>query len=178
VVIFLSEVLDFMDGILQESIGGINSCTIGKIEKFDATTMKANVIPLVKKKNKDGTTEDVSLLIEVPVSFLKAGPFLIRPPYKAGDIVLVVFSDRDIENVLFSGDKGEPIRCETHSLDNAIVVSGIMPFTKTLPGEHSNDLIIAKEDLTSKIVIKENGEILIESDRGVTISGPSKTERW
>lgn len=174
----MSEVLSFFDGILSETMEEINSCTIGKIEKFDPVTMKANVVPLVKKKNKDGTTEDISLLIEVPVSFLKAGPFLIRPPYKPGDMVLVVFADKDIENVLYSGDKGEPIRDELHSLDNAIVVSGIMPFTKTLPEENEDDLVIAKDDFTAKLVIKEDGEIYIKSDKGITISGPSKTESW
>ena len=34
-----------------------------------------------------------------------------------------------------------------------------MPFTQTLPGEHSEDLIIAKDDFTTKIVIKEDGDI-------------------
>lgn len=161
----MSEFLDFMDGFWEGTIEGINSCTIGKIEKFDATTMKADVVPLVKKKNKDGTTEDISLLIEVPVSFMKAGPFLIRPPYKTGDIVLVVFADRDIENVLFSGDKGDPIRNDLHSLDNAIIVGGIMPFTKALPADHVNDLIIAKDDFSTKIVIKENGDIIIKGGK-------------
>lgn len=161
----MSEVLGFFDGLLGESVDGINSCTIGKIEKFDATTMKAEVAPLVQKKNADGSTEDVSLLIEVPVSFLKAGPFLIRPPYKPGDVVLVIFADSDIENVLYSGGKGRPVRDEKHSLDNAMVVGGIMPFTVTLPGEHADDLIIAKDDFSTKIVVKDNGEIIIQGGK-------------
>lgn len=143
----------------------INSCTIARIEKFDAKKMKAEVTPLVKYKNKDGSMEERPLLIEVPVSFLKAGPFVIRPPYKVGDIVLIVFADDDIENVLLSGDISEPNSTRVHSLDDAIVVGAIMPFTKELPGQHSDDLIIAKDDFSTKIVVKENGEIIVQGGK-------------
>jgi hypothetical protein len=165
--------MDFFNKLSGNLVNGINSCMLGKIEAFDSSKMKANVIPLVK--NKDG---DKPMLIEVPISFIKAGPFLIRPPYKKGDIVLVVFADEDIDNVLLSGNISEPNSTRKHSLDDAIVVGGIMPFTNTLPGEHGEDLVIGKDDFTTKIVIKEDGEILIESNKGITISGPSRTESW
>ncbi len=165
--------MDFFNKLSGSLVNEINSCMLGRIETFDASKMKANVVPLVK--NKDGNKP---MLIEVPVSFIKAGPFLIRPPYKKGDIVLVVFADEDIDNVLLSGNVSEPNSTRKHSLDDAIVVGGVMPFTNTLPGEHGEDLVIGKDDFTAKIVIKEDGEILIESDKGITISGPSRTESW
>lgn len=151
--------IKFFDKLTENLTSGINNCMLGKIEKFDAETMKAEVSPMVKYKNKDGSMENRPLLIEVPVSFLKAGPFVIRPPYKPGDIVLVVFADEDIDNVLLSGDISEPNSTRVHSLDDAIVVGGIMPFNTILPGEHSEDLIIAKDDFTTKIVIKDDGDI-------------------
>lgn len=147
----------FFNQLSQNLTGGINSCTLGKIETFDPTAMKANVIPLVKSK--DGNKP---MLIEVPVSFIKAGPFVIRPPYKKGDIVLVVFADEDIDNVLLSGNISEPNSTRKHSLDDAIVVGGIMPFTQTLPDEHIEDLAIAKDDFSTKIVIKKDGDIEVK----------------
>lgn len=136
--------------------GQINSCMLGKIEKFDPTTMKAQVVPLVKDK---------PMLIEVPVSFMKAGPFIIRPPYKRGDMVLIVFADADIDNILLTGDVSEPNTNRGHSMDDAIVVGGIMPFTGSLPGEHAEDLIIAKSDLSAKIVISQEGNITIQGGK-------------
>lgn len=165
--------MEFFNKFSENMISGINKCMLGKIETFNPATMKANVVPLVK--NEDGNKP---MLIEVPVSFMKAGPFVIRPPYQSGDIVLLVFADEDIDNVLLSGNISNPNSMRKHSLDDAIVIGGIMPFTTTLPGEHGNDLVIAKDDFTAKIVVKENGEILIESDKGITLSGPSKTESW
>lgn len=157
--------IKFFDKLTEYLTNGINNCMLGKIEKFDAKTMKAEVSPMVKYKNKDGNVENRPLLIEVPVSFIKAGPFVIRPPYKKGDIVLVVFADEDIDNVLLSGSVSEPNSTRKHSLDDAIVVGGIMPFTTTLPNEHSEDLIIAKDDFTTKIVVKEDGEIIIQGGK-------------
>lgn len=155
----------FFNNFSGQIIGGINNCMLGKIEKFDGEAMKAEVSPLVKFRNKDESLETRPLLIEVPVSFLKAGPFIIRPPYRNGDIVLVVFADEDIENVLLSGELSNPNSTRTHSLDDAIVVGAIMPFTTTLPGEHLEDLIIATEDFSTKIVVQENGEIIIQGGK-------------
>lgn len=136
--------------------GQINSCMLGKIEKFDPTTMKAQVVPLIKDK---------PMLIEVPVSFMRAGPFIIRPPYKKGDMVLIVFADADIDNILLTGDVSEPNTNRSHSMDDAIVVGGIMPFTANLPGEHADDLVIAKSDLTVKIVLTQDGNIIIQGGK-------------
>ena len=157
--------MEFMNNLSGNITGGINSSMLAKIEKFDGVTMKADLIPLVKIKNKAGIIEEVSMLIEVPVSFIKAGPFIIRPPYKPGDIVIVVFADSDIDNVLLSGDVSSPNSSRKHSLDDAIVVGSIMPYTVTLPGEHLNDLIIANEDFSTKLVLKESGEIIIQGGK-------------
>ena len=156
--------MEFFSRLANQITNSINNCMLGRIEKFDAAKMKAEVSPLVKHRNKDGSTEERPLLIEVPVSFLKAGPFIIRPPYKPGDMVLIVFADEDIENVLLSGDISEPNSTRVHSLDDAIVVGAVMPFTKELPGEHIDDLIIAKDDFTTKIVIKDNGDIEVKGN--------------
>lgn len=174
----MDNAMGFMSKMAGNIADGINSCIVGRIEKFDGVTMKADVTPLVRVKNAAGELEEVSMLIEVPVSFVKAGPFVIRPPYKQGDIVLVVFADSDIENVLLSGDTSNPNSTRSHSLDDAIVVGGIMPFTTRLPEEHLDDLIIAKDDFTAKIVLSEDGSIEIKSDKQITISGPNETSTW
>lgn len=161
----MDDAMEFMKNLSGNITGGINNCMMGKIEKFNGETMKADIIPLVRVKNKAGEIEEISMLIEVPVSFVKAGPFVIRPPYKKGDIVVVLFADSDIENTLLSGDVSNPNSTRKHSLDDAIAIGGIMPFTTTLPGEHLDDLIIAKDDFSTKIVIKENGEIIIQGGK-------------
>ncbi len=157
--------MNFFNKLTEQLLDGINNCMLAKIETFDHKKMKANVIPLVKYRNKDNSIEERPMLIEVPVSFVKAGPFVIRPPYQSGDIVLLVFADEDIENVLFSGDISEPNSARTHSLDDAIIIGGIMPFMEGLPDEHGKDLIIANKDFSTKVVLKENGDIIIQGNK-------------
>lgn len=169
----MDNAMEFMNGLSSNIIGGIHSCMLGKIDKFDGKKMKADIIPLVRDVDKAGEKEDIELLIEVPVSLVKAGPFVIRPPYKEGDIVLVVFADNDIDNVLLSGDVSDPNSTREHSLDDAIVVGGVMPFTTELPGEHLDDLIIAKDDFSTKIALKHNGDIEVEASGRVNV----KSER-
>lgn len=182
----MDNAMNFMRKLGESIINGINSSMLGKIESFDSSTMKADVSPLVNSVNKAGESQSMPLLVQVPVSFLKAGPFIIRPPYKPGDIVLVVFADSDIDNALLSGSVSTPNSTRKHSLDDAIVVGSIMPYTVSLPSEHADDLVIGTDDFKSKIVLSENGNIIIESEeeieiksnKKVTITGPSNNTIW
>lgn len=157
--------MEFMDKLTGNMTDGIKSCMVCKVDSFDAKKMKAELIPLLRVKNQKDEYEEVEMLIEVPVAHLKAGPFIIRPPYKEGDIVVVAFTDADIENVLLSGDLSNPNSSRKHSLDDAILITGLMPFTKELPDGHENDLIIAMEDFETKLVLKENGEIIVQGGK-------------
>ncbi len=165
--------MKFFEKLNEGLTGNLNCCILGKINTFDGVKMKASIIPLVRKKDTERP-----MLIEVPVSFLNAGGFIIKPTYKKGDIVAVIFADEDIDNVLLSGNISSANSKRTHSLDDAIVIGSIMPFTKNMPSEYSNDLIISKDNFSSKIILKQNGAIEINSDIGVTITGPSRSSTW
>lgn len=158
---------DFFNTLKGSLSEQTNSAMVGRIERFNASKMKADVLPLIRSS--DGA--DPSMLIGVPVSMVRAGGFIIRPPYKKGDIVLVVFVDRDMENFLLSGKQSTPSTGRTHSLDDAVVIGSVIPFNQSLTGENTNDLLIAKEDMTSKIILKEDGDLVIEFDKDIKIKG-------
>lgn len=149
---------DFFSNLKGSMSDQTNSAMVARVERFDASTMMADVLPLVNTEN----GEIPGMLLDIPVSLLRAGGFIIRPPYKEGDIVLVVFVDRDMDNFLKSGKQSKPETNRTHSLDDAVVVGSVMPFTDSLPGGHANDLVIGTENLSSKIVVQRNGNIIIE----------------
>lgn len=161
---------DYFNKLINNIKSDINSCLIGRIEKFSGSNMKADVLPLHEDKS--------SMLINLPVASLNAGGFIIKPPYQKGDLVLVVFADSDIDNILYSGNVSNATSVEKHALKDGIVVGGILPFTKSIPNINSNDLVIGKSDLSGNIIFKSNGSIEIKSNRGVTIKGSSRTESW
>lgn len=162
----MSELINFMDGIFLEALAEVNTCMPARIETFDPVKMKAVVTPLFKKTF-DGQ-EPVSMppIVEVPVSCLRAGGFVIRPPYKKGDIVLLIFAQRALDNVIGTGQEADPEISRMHALDDAIVLAGLMPFTgqlPVLPVEHGDSLVLGTEDFEAKVVIKPNKDILIET---------------
>lgn len=126
-----------------------NKCKLGKVVKFNPTEMKADIQPLPSNEN--------SLLINVPVLSFISNTFYVRVPLEVGDMVLVVFADSDLDNILLGGDNKATDR--KHDLSDAICIGGVIPFTKSLPGEYGKDLVIAKRDNNAKIVIKKDGSI-------------------
>lgn len=150
----------------------LNTCTLAEIIKVEPGYMRADIKLL---------TDDEELIMQVPIASQQTGDFIIWMPYKAGDTVLVVFSQSDIDPFLFGGgDSSE----RQHAEDDAIIVSGIHSFNESLPDEfteHEEDFVIAKRDLSARIVIKDNGEILFESDgdmnftskKNINISAPN-----
>ena len=158
---------DFFNNIIDNS-KDFNTVKLGKVVKFDPVKMKADIQPL--------PSGDSSLLINVPVMTFKTGSFFIRLPLEVGDIVLVLFADNDLDNILLGGDNIATGR--KHDLSDSICIGGITLFTERLSKDHGDDLIITNKDLTSKIVLSKNDGIEIKSDKRVTISGPTQSSTW
>lgn len=180
---------DYFRNLVSGAKGDINTATVGEIIKFDEKKMKADVQPLIR--DADGQT--LSMLVEVPVSLMRTNGFIIQAPYKPGDLVVIIFADRDMYNFLLSGSQSTPDSVRKHSLDDAIVIGSILPFTEELTDEYPDDLVIGREDEKSLIILKEDGSIEIKTEKikikavkgielespdGVTIKGSSRTESW
>lgn len=152
-----SEFREFVNEMAGEQVEGVHTSAIARIETFDPETMKADVT-LVQ------SGEEV---FEVPVSFISAGEFFIRPPYKKGELVMVVFAESSIDEVITTGEQRKARAKDKHNISDAMVIQGVKPFNAKLPFQHSDDLVIAKRDYSSKIVLKKNGEVVIESNSNI-----------
>ncbi|MEK4026288.1 Gp138 family membrane-puncturing spike protein [Sporosarcina sp. FSL W7-1283] len=136
----MSEAVGFFDGFAEGMMDGLRVAMQAEILKFDHVAMKADIQPL---------QGDLPPILDVPVSLHRAGAFFIRMPFKKGDKVIVVFNDYPLD------DAGE----RRHHLDDAMIVSGLSEMP--MPAEHENDLLIAHENMDTKIIIDENGKVSI-----------------
>lgn len=152
-----SEFRNLIEGIAGDMVDDVHTSAIARIEAYDPVLMKADLTILQ-------TGDEI---FDVPVGHLNVGEFIIRPPYKIGDKVVVVFAESSIDEVVSTGEQKESQAKEKHSITDAIVVSGLHTWETELPSEHENDLIIAKKDFSSKVVIKETGEVIVESDSNI-----------
>lgn len=167
-------------------IKGLHVCTIARIERFNPLTMRAEVTPLVRYRTKTGAWADRPMLLDVPVSTIVSGDFLIRTPYKTGDLVVVAFADEDLDAVLIAGEMANANSSRVHAMDDAIVLGGLLSFKNSAPPDSTEDLVISTRSSNAKIKIAPDGEIEISSDKAisiksdevVTIEGPTQTGTW
>ncbi len=140
----MSGFIEFLEDYLHDRLSDIDIGMIGRIEAFDSQKMRADVIPLLKKKSGDKEVE-YSMLKDVPVNFLYSGGFYIKPAYEKGDLVHISFSTHDIEKAL-KDDK--PLASDRiFSSENAFVIGGIAKTDWEKPKNFEKDgLLIGHKD--------------------------------
>lgn len=159
----MSSINDTIKAMIHNQISDIHTALPAKIRSYDPEKMRAEIILLNKKELNDEEVE-IPPILEVPVSFFKAGSFIIRPPYEKGDPVLAVFSETAIDKLLISGKVENTKYTRKFSYDDAIIVGGLkIEQASSLNSNFTSDLLIENKDTKDKIVMKKTGNIIIES---------------
>ena len=95
-----------------------------KVLAFDEAALTVDVQPITRYPDED-TFQTKPPVLAVPVATIYGGGFVIRPVYKAGDIGVVVYLDRDSDAVIAGGAEADPNTERLHSGDDAVFVGGI-----------------------------------------------------
>lgn len=154
---------DFWNKRAKEIIIG----AIGRIESYNLATMRADVAPLLYF-TPQGTTSprNFAIIANVPVLFLWAGGYYIRPEYKRGDLVWLTFATFDISKGL-SG-QADAAEGAMFQRDSVAVVGGIAKNGWQNPaGITSEGLIIGHKDGNVLMQITSN-KIIIKGDIEIT----------
>lgn len=118
-----------MDGIIQSHIDNfetqLNTTLPAEIVSFDSETQTATVQPLIYEVYSDGISSRLPEIDDVPVMFPSAGGGMITFPIKAGDEVLLVFSQRDIDKWSVQGGESIPSTQHYHEYNDAIAIVGL-----------------------------------------------------
>ncbi|MEW6525092.1 MAG: Gp138 family membrane-puncturing spike protein [Spirochaetota bacterium] len=153
---------DFWNNRAKEIIIG----AIGRIESHNLATMRADVTPLLYF-TPQGTTSprNFTVIANVPVLFIWAGGYYIRPEYKRGDLVWLSFATFDISKGL-SG-QADAADGAMFRRESAAVVGGIAKNSWQKPSDITKPgLLVGHKDgnvllqiTDSKIIIKGDIEI-------------------
>jgi hypothetical protein len=161
--------------MINDAVSDIHTSLPAKINKYDAEKMRAE-ITLISKQNLEGEMVEIPPVLEVPVGFMKAGKFIIRPPFQKGDVVVVVFSEKAIDQLLISGKSEEVKYTRMHSIDDAIIVNSLQLESESdLNSSYTSDLLIENQEANSRIVMKNNGDLLAETSGNTTIDTSGST---
>jgi hypothetical protein len=123
----------------------------GRVETYDPATQRASVAPLVKDVEVDDegarTARDFPVITGVPVVFPGAGGFRVTFPVQAGDLVLLVFSDRSLDKLLASSgaEAVDPIDPRQHDLSDAVAIPGLHTFGSPLASAPTDGATIGAE---------------------------------
>jgi len=154
----------FFEELKSGIVSGLFTCVFARIERFDPKLMQADITPLHEP--------DANMILNCPVATQQTDDFIMRIPYRPGNIVVVVFSQRDIEPVLYEGSKQSKRYLD---MDDAIIIGGINIFTKPLehiPAEHDDDLVIAHKEFNYRIIGKPDGTVNVVSEKEINLDAP------
>ncbi len=153
--------VNFMDKLKENIFQDINCVLVGKISKVK-TQNKIDVKPLYKPLI-DGERVNLPILVNIPLMKLGNDKSIISIESEIGDMVILLISDYDVENLALTGNN-EPVNTNSkHQLNDALAIP--MSFT---PFNMSNSH-------TSSINIDKNGNVTIKST-GVIKLGENATQ--
>lgn len=145
----------------------IHTAFPGKVISYDYTQKKAVIQPQINKKYTDGTVQAMPILNNVPVIFPFASGASITFPVNEGDYCLVLCCERSIDEWLTTARQAAPNDPRKLDISDAVAIMGLLPFTETSPADNNTDFLISYQG--SKIRIKENGAIVIQTSDTVAI---------
>lgn len=125
--------------ILQSFALDLHVALPGIVRSYDAANQTAEVelavqrvLPAADEDQDADTTEVLPILPSVPVAWPRGGPGFVHLPMAAGDSVLVVFSESDMNAWRESGDVSDPGVSTRHGLSGAVAIPGLFPRGNTL----------------------------------------------
>lgn len=120
---------------------------------------KVDVQPSINTRYKDGTDEEHPPLLGLPVIFPASRTSMLSFPINVGDTVLVVFSQRGMDNFkIGTGNPTVPTDARTHNLKDGVAIPGLFPFGKALNNPAKRNLTHSTYDAVLTHNIGTNGE--------------------
>jgi Phage protein Gp138 N-terminal domain len=147
--------MDLLNLFKKTTIDSINAVNIGVVQSFDTAKQTASIqlsIKRVLEVKEDGTKvmQDRPLLAQVPCVIL-GGSHNVRVPILAGDIALVFFNDKDIDN-WFTANNGTPNTSRMHDISDGIAITGLHNVANLIT-DFLNDRISVYWDASNKLEV-------------------------
>jgi hypothetical protein len=142
-------------------LSGVHTCLPGRVEKYDVSQSLAEVKPMLRRKYVDDTVEEMPVIANVPVVWMRTSKAAIHLPLSSGDYVLLLFAERSLDAWLSEGGEVTPTDRRKFALADAIAIPGLFPFSDASPVDNNDDVTIQTE----------NAAVRIEPDGTIHLTG-------
>lgn len=156
----MNNVAEIFNNVISGLGNNLNVLMIGKITTYDSSSNTAT-IEIMHTVPKQGMP--YAPLINVPIGFFNLGGFSIKVKPTINDIVLVLFADYDVDNLLIDGNTKTPNTDRTHALEDSIVLPLSINFLNN-SFNATEDLTISKDGTSTYVKIKANGELVLNAN--------------
>lgn len=153
----MNELNRFFQSLERKYSQELHTAIVSEVLRYDPTKLQADVQPLSNVRG-----EALPPILNLPLAYTGNATFIMHAPLTVGDLVLVIFSEHDIDTILEGIKTTNTMTQRTHDLDDAIIVGKIDPFT-SVTTLSATDLYIGTRDGTAGITIQPDGTIIIES---------------
>lgn len=170
--------------IIESQLVDLHVSLPARVESYDSAKQKVSVKPLLKRGylSEEGQrlVEGLPVINEVPVAFQSAGDFGVTFPLKAGDTVLLIFSEASLDKWLALGGEVDPGDDRHHTLSDAIAVPGLRPFNK--PNSqvaddalvvHAPEVRLGSKDADEPVALKKDLDALKDL---ITVWSPAPSD--
>lgn len=124
----MSNLHDAIRAEVRAALRGLNVGLPGRLEKYDATTGRGQVKPLVQEPDTAGNLQPLPMIAGVPVVFPGGDTAALYLPPKIGDTGWISFSHRSMEIWLERGGDCEPGDPRVMDMTDAVFWPGLRPF--------------------------------------------------
>lgn len=116
-----------VDQGLQRFASGVNTSMPGVVVRMDYERMRADVQPAVSRSFEDGSSEDYSVILDVPVVMPGSQNSLISIPVQVGDNVTLMFCQNDLDawSISATGQATPAPTLRQFDMQDAIAIPGL-----------------------------------------------------
>lgn len=122
---------------IDSRICDVHTSLPGRVVSYDRSTQRADIEIVVRSavETSDGSyaEEELPVLPDVPIAWLRGGGVSLQLPLRAGDHVWVMFSEVALGNWRVSGQTSSPGDISRHSLSYPVAIPCLAPDTEPLP---------------------------------------------
>ncbi len=135
---------DIIASAIEARLLVLHTTLSGTIKSYNPLTQRADIVLLVNSPLdlSDGSTlhEELPILPNVPIKWMRAGGFIFHWPLSEGDFVEVTFHEADLSQWLSTGQKGDVADRRRFDLSNATAApSSAWPLSMIISPEDATD---------------------------------------
>jgi len=158
---------------IDTALKELHTCLPAIVTKVDMVNQLIDAQVTIQRKLGDQLI-NLPLLINVPIRYYKSKTFSITFPIEINDHVMIVFSERSIDNWLQNGGIQNPFDVRKHSLSDAFAFPMMYPQTDTIPSFNTSDLEIKTNSGDTKIIINTVEGVKIITTKDVDVETDTK----